>query len=130
MGLCSTQAKVEGILSKAAWHWGIYNSVKEQSPLRTRLHPVLCWPSFRVGLPGWWLYIFPHFVGRVLSGTLTDVNEYINHCLWGRPTHSIWVPLGNLVRASFTKWFVIWMKVALDYECLFWGSPEDTCRGS
>ena len=27
MGLCSTQAKVEGIVSKAAWHWGRDSSV-------------------------------------------------------------------------------------------------------
>jgi len=42
----------------AAWHWGTDSSVVEQSPLRTGRNPIVCWPSFRVGLPGRWLYIF------------------------------------------------------------------------
>jgi len=48
MGLWSTQAKVEGIMLKAAWHWGrdcsvINNSLGE--PGRTPLY---------VGLPFMW----------------------------------------------------------------------------
>jgi len=31
MGLCSTQAKVEGIVPRSAWHWGRDSSVVNDS---------------------------------------------------------------------------------------------------
>jgi hypothetical protein len=52
-GLWSTQAKVEGIVLKAAWHWGSDSSVVND-PLweqgRTPLYVAFCPP-----------YVFPHF---------------------------------------------------------------------
>ena len=68
--LWSIQAKVEGIVPRAAWHWGrdssvVYDPLGE--PGRTPLY---------VGLPSAWgfvngdLVFFPHFVGGLLSGGL------------------------------------------------------------
>jgi len=48
MGLWSTQAKVEGIVPKAEWHWGSDSSVVNDplgEPCRTPLY---------VGLPSAW----------------------------------------------------------------------------
>jgi len=48
MGIWSTQAKVEGIVLKAAWHWGSNSSIVNgpfEEPGRTQ---------FYVGLPSPW----------------------------------------------------------------------------
>jgi len=84
-GLWSTQAKVEGNVLKAAWHCGSYSSVVNDplgEPGRTPLY---------VGLPSawgsvWqWPIVFPHFSWKdSLLGTLTNINEWINHWLWRR----------------------------------------------
>jgi len=81
MGLWSTQAKVEVIMQKAAWHWGRDCSVINDplgEPGRTPLY---------VGLPSTWglwtvIKCFPHFFweGSLLE-TLTDINEGTNHWL-------------------------------------------------
>ena len=61
-GLCSTQAKLEGML-KAAWHWGSDNSV-----VNDPLGEPGCTPLY-VGLPSTWGSVegdrtfSPHFVG-------------------------------------------------------------------
>jgi hypothetical protein len=75
MGLWSTKAKVEGIVLKAAWHWGIDCNVVNDplgEPGRTPLY---------AGLPSTWGSVdgdkcFPPFscVGSLL-GTPTDINE-------------------------------------------------------
>ena len=63
-GLWSTQAKVEGIVLKAAWHWGRDCSVVND-PLGEPGHTPLY-----VGLPSSWgsvdgdLNVFPLFCGR------------------------------------------------------------------
>jgi len=140
MGLCSTQAKVEGILPKAAWHWVTYNSVNEQSPLRTRRHPIVCWPSCRLGIPVRWLYIFPHFVGMVLSGTLTDVNECINHRLWRRIISPHRYTVGGIWKGSIPEDFEGNMNYQAMCSRRLWdwglsmygpvGEPWGTCGGS
>jgi len=63
MGLWSTQAKVEGILLKAEWHWGSDSSV-----INDILGEPGCTPLY-VGLPSAWGsvdsdYVFPAFRGR------------------------------------------------------------------
>jgi len=67
MGLWSTQAKVERIMLKAAWHWGSDSSIINNTlgePGHTPLY---------VGLPSTWgsmdgdLMFSPHFVGGVLN---------------------------------------------------------------
>ena len=68
MGLWSTQAKVEGIVLKAAWNWvrdcSVFNDPLGE-PGRTVLY---------VGLPSTWgsvdgdLIFFPFFVGGLLIG--------------------------------------------------------------
>jgi len=67
-GLWSTQAKVEGIVLKAAWHWGRNYSVVNDplwEPGRTPLY---------VGLPSTWGSVYgdqmfsPFFVGGLLIG--------------------------------------------------------------
>jgi hypothetical protein len=66
-GLWFTQAKVEGIVLKAAWHWGSDNNVIN-NPLGEPGHT----PLF-VGLPSVWgsmdgdCTFFPHFVGELLN---------------------------------------------------------------
>jgi hypothetical protein len=68
MRLWSTQAKVECIVLKAAWHWGRNCSVVNdplQEPGRTPLY---------VGLPSTWGSVdgdqmfYPFFVGGLLTG--------------------------------------------------------------
>jgi hypothetical protein len=68
IGLWSTQAKVEGIVLKAAWHWGRDCSVVNDSlgePGHTPLY---------VGLPTMWGSVdgdqmfSPFFVGGLLTG--------------------------------------------------------------
>jgi hypothetical protein len=68
MGLWSTQAKVEGIVPTAAWHWGSDSSVVNDplgKPGRTQLY---------VGLLSTWdsvkgdCMFSPHFVGGLLFG--------------------------------------------------------------
>jgi hypothetical protein len=65
--LWSTQAKVEGIVLKAAWHWGSDSVVND--PLGEPGHTPLY-----VGLPSKWgsvdgdLIFFPFFVGGLLIG--------------------------------------------------------------
>ena len=67
-GLWSTQAKMEGIMLKAAWHWGRDCSVLNDL-LGEPGHPPLY-----VGLPSTWgsvdgdLIFFPFFVGGLLIG--------------------------------------------------------------
>jgi hypothetical protein len=66
MGLWSTQAKVEGIVLKAAWHWGIYSSVVNDPVGKPG-----CTPLY-IGLPSAWGTVdsdrvFPHFKGRLLN---------------------------------------------------------------
>jgi len=51
MGLWSTQAKVESIVLKAAWHWGSDSRVVNGTQ-GTRPHLIACRPSVRVGLRG------------------------------------------------------------------------------
>jgi len=75
-GLWSTQAKVEGIVLKAAWYWG-----SDCSVVNDPLEEPGCTPLY-VGLPSTWgsmdcdQMFSPFFLwaGSVL-GTLTDVNE-------------------------------------------------------
>jgi len=68
MGLWSTQAKVECIVLKAAWHWGRDCSVLNDPPGEPG-----CTPLY-VGLPSTWgsvdsdLIFFPFFVGGLLIG--------------------------------------------------------------
>jgi len=50
-GLWSTQAKAEGIVLKAAWHWGS-DSSRKQSLWGTRPHPIVCRPFIHMGLHG------------------------------------------------------------------------------
>jgi hypothetical protein len=50
-GLWSTQAKVVGIMLKAAWHWGSDSSVS-RFPWGTRPYPIVCRPSICGGLRG------------------------------------------------------------------------------
>jgi hypothetical protein len=83
MGLWSTQAKVEGVVLKAAWHWGRDCSVVNGSPSGTRPYPNVCRPSIHMGLHRRWPNIFPVFCGRApYWGLSTDINEWKNHCLW------------------------------------------------
>ena len=66
-GLWSTQTKVEGIMLKAAWHWGSGSSVVNE-PLGEPGHTPLY-----VGLPSVWgsvdsdLMLSLHFVGELLN---------------------------------------------------------------
>jgi len=83
IGLWFTQAKVEGIMLKAAWHWGrdcsvINNSLGE--PSHTPLYVV----GLRPGGALWTVTMcFPRFSWEgSLLGTLTDINEGTNHWLW------------------------------------------------
>jgi hypothetical protein len=80
-GLWSTQAKVEGIMLKAAWHWGSDSSVVNKplgEPGRTPLY---------VGFPSTWGsvdgdHIFSlFFVGGLLIGDSDIVNELMNGSL-------------------------------------------------
>ena len=48
-GLWSTQAKVEVILQRAAWHWGRDSNVIND-PLGNQPHPIVCRPSVYLGL--------------------------------------------------------------------------------
>ena len=65
MGLWSTQAKVEAIELKAAWHWDDDSSVIND-PLGNQAAPIVCRHFVCVGLCGWKPYIFSHFVGQLL----------------------------------------------------------------
>ena len=75
MGLWSTEAKVEGIVPKAAWHWGSDSSVVNNpfgEPCHTQLY---------VGLLSAWASVdgdrmfFTHFLGELLDwGMLTGIN--------------------------------------------------------
>jgi hypothetical protein len=75
-GLQSTRAKVEGIMLKAACHWGSDSRVINNpsgEPGHTPLY---------VGLPSVWASMdhdrmfFPHLLGELLNwGLLTDMNE-------------------------------------------------------
>ena len=51
-GLWFTEAKVDSIVWKAAWHWGSDSSVVKRLPWGTRPHPIVCRLSVRVGLRG------------------------------------------------------------------------------
>jgi len=74
---------VEGIMLKAAWHWGTDCSVRNDP-----LGEPGCTPLY-VGLLSTWGYVdgdqmFALFFSweNSLLGTLTDINEGINHWLW------------------------------------------------
>jgi len=76
-GLWSTQAKVEGIVSRAAWHWG-----RKSSVVNDPLAEPGCAPLY-VGLPSAWGSVdgdlmFSPYVGGLLigdSGRHTWMNE-------------------------------------------------------
>jgi len=81
-GLWSTQVKVEGIMLKAAWHWG-----RDCSIVNDPLGEPGCTPLY-VGLPSAWgsvegdcMFFSILWEGSFL-GTMTDINElYINYQL-------------------------------------------------
>ena len=52
-GLWSTQAKVEGIVLKAPWHWGSDSSAVNDPLEGTRPQPIACMPPVCEGLCGW-----------------------------------------------------------------------------
>ena len=67
-GLCSTQTKVEGIVTNAAWHWGGECSVVEDplgEPGRTPLYVRLlsAWGSVDRDI-----VFIPYLTGRLLLG--------------------------------------------------------------
>jgi hypothetical protein len=49
-GAVSTQAKVEGIVLRAAWHWGSDSSGVNDSFGEPGRNPAVCRPSIRVGI--------------------------------------------------------------------------------
>jgi hypothetical protein len=69
-GLWSTQAKLEGIVMKAAWHWG-----RDSSAVNDPHGEPGCTPVY-VGLPSAWGSVdgdymsSPNFVGGLLFGGL------------------------------------------------------------
>jgi len=82
MGISSTQAKVEGIVLKVAWHWSINSSIVN-GPLgetgRTQFYVVLpprgaLW-TVTIRFP-------PVSLKAPLLRTQGDTNERINHWLW------------------------------------------------
>jgi len=84
MGLCSTQAKVTG---PCRWQHGTGVLIA------VSLNNLLCEPDgipLYVGLPSALGYLefdyifFPISLDGLFSGTLTDINERINHWLWRR----------------------------------------------
>jgi hypothetical protein len=77
-------SKVEGIVLKAAWHWGSDSSVVNDplvEPGRTLLYVVL--PSAWSSVDGDRMLSL-HFVGGFILGTPTVINDWINHWLWKR----------------------------------------------
>jgi len=74
-GRLSTQAKVEGIMLKAAWHWGSDSSVVNDPFGEPGHTPVY------VGIPSVWgskdgdRMFSPHFMGGLLFGAPTGINE-------------------------------------------------------
>ena len=73
-GLWSTQAKVEGIVPRAALHWGSDSVVNDHlgEPGRTKMYVVL--PSAWGSANGDRMFS-PHFVGGLILGTPTIINE-------------------------------------------------------
>ena len=75
MGLWSTQAKVEGIVLRAAWHWG-----RDSSVINNPLGEPGCTPLY-LRLPSAWgrvdgdVMFFPHIEEGSFLGTLADINE-------------------------------------------------------
>jgi hypothetical protein len=68
MGLWSTQAKIKGIMLKAAWHWGRNSSVVNDpfgEPDHTPLYvgPLSTWGS----VDGDYMFS-PSFMGELLTG--------------------------------------------------------------
>jgi len=53
-----------------------------------------------IGLPGPPLYFFTNFVGGSFSGTLSDINERINHWLWRRSISPHRYTVGGTWRGS------------------------------
>ena len=78
-GLWSTQAKVEGIVRKAAWHWGRDCSVVKD-PFGEPVHTPLCvgLPSTRGSVDGDQVFFRFSWNGSLL-GAPTDINEIIMH---------------------------------------------------
>ena len=78
LGLWSTQAKVEGIVLKAAWHWGRDCSIVNDplgEPGHTPLYVRL--PSTWGSVDGDQMFSL-FFMGGFLTGD-SDINEGINH---------------------------------------------------
>ena len=66
-GLWSTQAKVEGIVLNAAWHWGRDCSVVNVLLVEPGHNPLyVCLPSMRGSVDGDRMF-FPHFMGGLLN---------------------------------------------------------------
>jgi len=77
-GALSTQTKVEGFVLKAVWHWVSNRSVVNDplgEPGRTPLYVVL--PSAWGSVDGDRMFS-PHFVGGLILGTPTVINERLN----------------------------------------------------
>ena len=69
-GLWSTQAKVESIVLKAAWHWGSNSSVVNYYLGEPGRIPSYIHHSCTAGgglLNGWCPYVSPCFVGELLK---------------------------------------------------------------
>ena len=73
-GLWSTQAKVEGIVPRTAWHWGSDSVVNDHLGElgRTTMYVIL--PSAWGPADGDRMFS-PHFVGGLILGTPTVINE-------------------------------------------------------
>ena len=80
-GFWSSQAKVEGIVLKAAWHWGRDCSVVNNPLVEPGRNPLY------VGLLSTWGsmdcdQIFSLICTLAPNWGLWHINEWINHCLW------------------------------------------------
>jgi hypothetical protein len=91
-GLWSTQAKAEGIVLRAAWHWGRDSSVVNDPLREADCTPLYVGLRVCVGLCGRWPYVFPHMQEGSFLGTPADIHEWMNRpvapvteypCPWG-----------------------------------------------
>jgi hypothetical protein len=129
MGIWSTQTKVEGIVLKAAWHWGSNSSIVN-GPIgekgRTRCY---------VGLPSSWALwtvtiCFPPVSWRsLLLRTQGDTKERINLWFWKRSIFLHSGPVGGPGRRScFTRDFKRKVRFCFIRRPYLLGTPRDELK--
>jgi hypothetical protein len=126
--LWSTQAKVQDIVPKAAWHSDSTSSVANDLPGETGCTPLyVCLSSAWGSVDGDHIsHPLPPCRGRAPQmGTLRDMNELIHQCLWKRRRSLYMGTVGTMEGVCSTGDFERKVRFSFIKRPRLFGTPEE-----